>query len=197
MLATAELYARQGKHPEAFEVLQRTGYRVLPALTGGDAVRVAALHDGPIDAMLSDVVMPGMSGPEAWAKIVRESMGLDLVQHSFDFVELGGPPTLWRGQAQRVKETCERVGLTLHSTFTGLAFLDSFFNENGTGIIGGDGIRFFNSTINSAFNVTKSLSLSFMIGVIVVGIIWYVAAYQLNRSQGVDVSLAYREIPPE
>src|SRR5437667_8890075 len=55
----------------------------------------------------------------------------------------------------------------------------------------------FNSTINSAFNVTKSLSLSFMIGVIVVGIIWYVAAYQLNRSQGVDVSLAYREIPPE
>ena len=55
----------------------------------------------------------------------------------------------------------------------------------------------FDNTINSAFNVTKSLSLYFMIGVIVVGIIWYVAAYQLNRSQGVDVSLAYREIPPE
>ena len=63
--------------------------------------------------------------PEAWAKMVRESMGLDLVQHSFDFVELGGPPTLWRGQAQRVKETCERVGLTLHSTFTGLAAYSS------------------------------------------------------------------------
>ncbi len=55
----------------------------------------------------------------------------------------------------------------------------------------------FDNTINSAFNVTKSLSLYFMIGVIVVGIIWYVAAYLLNRSQGVDVSLAYREIPPE
>jgi len=63
--------------------------------------------------------------PEAWAKIVRESMGLDLVQHSFDFVELGGPPTLWRGQAQRVKEACERVGLILHSTFTGLAAYSS------------------------------------------------------------------------
>ena len=33
--------------------------------------------------------------------------------------------TLWRGQAQRVKETCERVGLTLHSTFTGLAAYSS------------------------------------------------------------------------
>ena len=63
--------------------------------------------------------------PEAWAKIVRESMGLDVVQQSFDFVELSGPPTLWRGQAQRVKETCERVGLTLHSTFTGLAAYSS------------------------------------------------------------------------
>ena len=55
----------------------------------------------------------------------------------------------------------------------------------------------FNSTINSTFGVTAQRSLEFMIGVIVVGIIWYVAAYFLNRSQGVDVSLAYREIPPE
>ncbi len=54
-----------------------------------------------------------------------------------------------------------------------------------------------NSTINSTFGVTARLSLSFMIGVIVVGIIWYVVAYFLNRSQGVDVGLAYREIPPE
>jgi amino acid transporter len=55
----------------------------------------------------------------------------------------------------------------------------------------------FNSTINSTFGVTATLSLRFMIGVIVVGILWYVGAYLLNRNQGVDVSLAYREIPPE
>ncbi len=54
-----------------------------------------------------------------------------------------------------------------------------------------------NSTINSTFGVTAKLSLSFMIGVIVVGIIWYVAAYILNRGRGVDISLTYREIPPE
>src|SRR5207248_6523373 len=48
-------------------------------------------------------------------------------------------------------------------------------------VLGGLMLMFiFDNTINSAFNVTKSLSLYFMIGVIVVGIIWYVAAYQLN-----------------
>lgn len=55
----------------------------------------------------------------------------------------------------------------------------------------------FNSTINSNFGVTAQLSLSFMIGVVVVGILWYVGAYFLNRSRGIDVGLAYREIPPE
>jgi len=55
----------------------------------------------------------------------------------------------------------------------------------------------FNSTINSTFGVTARLSLFFMIGVVVVGIIWYAGAYFVNRSQGVDLGLTYREIPPE
>ena len=55
----------------------------------------------------------------------------------------------------------------------------------------------FNSTINSTFGVTARLSLSFMIGVVVVGILWYVGAYVLNRSQGIDLGLTYSEIPPE
>jgi D-erythrulose 1-phosphate 3-epimerase len=63
--------------------------------------------------------------PEEWGTIVCDAMGLDLVQHSFDLVELGGAPTLWRGQAQRVKQACERFGLSLHSTFTGLAAYSS------------------------------------------------------------------------
>jgi hypothetical protein len=36
-----------------------------------------------------------------------------------------------------------------------------------------------------------------MIGVVVLGIIWYVVAYFLNRNQGIDLGLTYREIPPE
>ncbi len=55
----------------------------------------------------------------------------------------------------------------------------------------------FNSTINSTFGVTARLSLTFMIGVVVIGIIWYVGAFILNRNHGIDLSLSYREIPPE
>ncbi|MFG1705326.1 APC family permease [Nonomuraea sp. M3C6] len=54
-----------------------------------------------------------------------------------------------------------------------------------------------NDTINSTFGVTRELSLWFMSGVIVTGIVWYVAARLINRSRGVDLSLVYREIPPE
>jgi amino acid transporter len=65
-------------------------------------------------------------------------------------------------------------------------------------VLGGLMLLFiFNSTINSTFGVTARLSLSFMIGVVVVGILWYVGAYFLNRNQGIDLGLTYREIPPE
>ncbi|WP_424535323.1 APC family permease [Sphaerisporangium viridialbum] len=52
-------------------------------------------------------------------------------------------------------------------------------------------------TINSMFAVTRQLSLWFMFGVVATGVVWYVAARLINRSRGVDLSLVYREIPPE
>lgn len=55
----------------------------------------------------------------------------------------------------------------------------------------------FNHSINSTFAVTRALSLYFMIGVIVAGAIWYAAAHVLNRRRGIDLGLAFREIPPE
>ena len=65
-------------------------------------------------------------------------------------------------------------------------------------VLGGLMLMFiFNSTINSTFGVTARLSLFFMIGVVLVGVIWYVAAYIVNRNRGIDLNLAYREIPPE
>jgi two-component system, cell cycle sensor histidine kinase and response regulator CckA len=46
------------------EVLTERGYRVLTATNGREALAISHTHDGDIDLVLSDVVMPEMSGPE-------------------------------------------------------------------------------------------------------------------------------------
>ena len=46
------------------EVLRMNGYNVLEASSGSDALRISDTHSGPIDLMVTDVVMPQMSGRE-------------------------------------------------------------------------------------------------------------------------------------
>jgi PAS domain S-box-containing protein len=46
----------------AVELLAKQGYQVLSAANGTDAMRVAEAHPGPIHLMLTDVVMPGITG---------------------------------------------------------------------------------------------------------------------------------------
>ena len=48
----------------AKEVLESFGYRVLDAAHGADAIQLAENYRGPIHLMLTDVVMPGMTGKE-------------------------------------------------------------------------------------------------------------------------------------
>jgi len=44
--------------------LQKHGYTVLPACDGAQALKIAQMNAGRIDLVLTDVVMPGMSGPQ-------------------------------------------------------------------------------------------------------------------------------------
>ena len=46
------------------QILQGSGYTVLEAATGEEALQFCAQHAGPLHLLLADVVLPGISGPE-------------------------------------------------------------------------------------------------------------------------------------
>jgi len=59
--------------------------------------------------------------PADWAAVVRDEIGLDLVQHSMDLVDLEAGRADLDRQAADLRDSCAAAGLALHSTFTGLA----------------------------------------------------------------------------
>jgi D-erythrulose 1-phosphate 3-epimerase len=63
--------------------------------------------------------------PERWARLVHDDLGLDLVQHTLDLVDLDDSPAQVMCQADWLRAACAAGGLTLHSTFTGLAAYSS------------------------------------------------------------------------
>ena len=57
--------------------------------------------------------------PAEWAQVVREELGLDVVQHCLDLTDLGGDVDL-DAEAGAVRAACADAGLRVHSVFTGL-----------------------------------------------------------------------------
>ncbi len=53
----------------ACRVLEDQGYRVLAAPNGDEALELAARHPGPIHALVTDVVMPGLGGRELYERL--------------------------------------------------------------------------------------------------------------------------------
>jgi two-component system cell cycle sensor histidine kinase/response regulator CckA len=55
----------------AFELLTDLGYRVIQASSGHAALEAAALHEGPVHLLLTDLLMPGMNGRELSLEFAR------------------------------------------------------------------------------------------------------------------------------
>ena len=63
----------------AARALGQRGYQVLEASTGTEALDVFESHQGDVDLVLSDVVMPEMDGPTLMAKLRRDRPDLKII----------------------------------------------------------------------------------------------------------------------
>jgi two-component system cell cycle sensor histidine kinase/response regulator CckA len=63
----------------AGDMLSRLGYSVLSASSGEEALRAFATHRGRISAVMLDLVMPGLSGVEVFARLRRMDPQLKVV----------------------------------------------------------------------------------------------------------------------
>jgi signal transduction histidine kinase len=89
----------------AREILQERGYVVLEARNGREALEVAARTPGPISLLLTDVVMPGMSGPDLARRLIIGRPALKILYVS------GHPDRAADGEARA-------PGLFLHKPFS-------------------------------------------------------------------------------
>jgi len=63
----------------AREFLESGGYEVIEAKDGADAVRIAAQRHGKIQLLVTDMVMPGMTGQELAVRLQSEHPGLSVI----------------------------------------------------------------------------------------------------------------------
>ncbi len=72
----------QGVRDLAREYLEISGYKVLVAENGAAAVKAASEHKGAIDLVMTDVVMPGLSGSELTKRIEAIRPGIRIMYMS-------------------------------------------------------------------------------------------------------------------
>jgi two-component system cell cycle sensor histidine kinase/response regulator CckA len=76
------------------EALRRSGYRVLEAEDGAKALSVGGRHSGPIDLLITDIMMPHLSGPKlrcALGASHPETRVLFISGYAGDEVDFDGP----------------------------------------------------------------------------------------------------------
>jgi PAS domain S-box-containing protein len=75
------------------QVLHQRGYTVLSAASGAQAMQIIENHTGPLNLLVTDVLMPGMSGPQLFEQLVTRYPGLKVLYISgYADEELGRNP---------------------------------------------------------------------------------------------------------
>jgi PAS domain S-box-containing protein len=72
----------EGVRGLALRCLKKQGYQVLTATDGKDALQVVKSHPGPLDLVLTDVVMPKLGGPEMVRQLKADSPDLKVLYMS-------------------------------------------------------------------------------------------------------------------
>jgi CheY-like chemotaxis protein len=94
-------------------ILRRNGYRVLSAANGPEAITVVKQHEGPIELLITDVVMPYMLGREVAAQVTDARPGIQVLYISgYAQAVLGAQGTLDAGVALLQKPFSERLLLS-------------------------------------------------------------------------------------
>jgi CheY-like chemotaxis protein len=81
----------------AFRTLTARGYRVLQARDGAEGIDIAKKHADTIDVVVTDVVMPRVSGPKLVAELRQHRPGLKVVYVSGYTFDMLDPRTLEDG----------------------------------------------------------------------------------------------------
>ena len=87
-------------------MLEELGYRVLVACDGREAVQIFHSHRDRIDAVILDVVMPGLAGPAAYEQMAAVSPGLGVIF-----------TTGYINEASPLKQLMERGALMLQKPY--------------------------------------------------------------------------------
>jgi two-component system, cell cycle sensor histidine kinase and response regulator CckA len=66
----------------ARKILERQGYLVIDAASGADALALAAGHDGPIDLLITDMVMPDLNGRDLSQRLLASHPTLRVIYMS-------------------------------------------------------------------------------------------------------------------
>jgi signal transduction histidine kinase len=107
------------------EVLHANGYRVIEAANGDQAIELCWRHDGPLDLLITDVMMPQMSGPMLADRLKALQPDMKLLYIS-GYTDSGSLPDRMREEGTRTsisRGVCSERGIrsaSLSATAAGM-----------------------------------------------------------------------------